>query len=475
MSNLQKAIPSHQEIKAELCRRSFYYFVQTFWSAVIPESPIWNWHMEYLCNELQIVAERVVRREAKLYDLVINVPPGTSKSTICTIMLPAWIWILDPTIKTMTASYSGGLSGDHSVKTRDIIKSSLFQLLFPHVQIRRDIDGKTHYQNTAGGERYATSVRGTATGKHAHLLIVDDPLDPRGADSDADRKTANDFMDKTLSTRKIDKSNTPTILVMQRLHRNDCTGNWLEKRTNIKHICLPAEISKNIQPPELVEYYVNGLLDNFRLNKEQLNDLKQSLGSYGYAGQMMQTPSPDDGGIWKKWLIAIEDEDLDRLKLEKLGTDWDLAYTKNERNSASAFITAGKHGSNMYITDAGFEWLEFPKLIEFMQSQVAPHYIEAKASGKSAKQTLNNNGVAASEVSVTGGDKIARAVMASPYAESGMVYCRRSLLDMIYNDVRQGILQFPNNDADDLQDALVQAINRLCSKKTNTIRGSYVS
>lgn len=460
-----KDLPQEILITGQICRLKFYEFLKIFWDVIIPDPFVDNWHIEYLCNELQIVGQRVINREHKLYDLIINVPSGTSKSTICTIMFPVWMWLNDPTIKTMAASYSAELSADHSVRSRDIVKSELFKQLFPEITIRKDIDGKTNFQNNFGGERYATSVGGTMTGKHAHLLIVDDPLNPRGAESEADRKNANDFMDKTLSTRKVNKAVTPTILIMQRLHRNDCTGNILENRTNIKHICLPAEVSKDINPPELIDMYEDGLLDPHRLNREVLEDLRQALGSYGYAGQMMQTPSPDDGGLWKKWFIPIEDQELEKLKLLHVGTDWDLAYTKDERNSASAFITAGMNGANMFITDLGFDYLEFPQMMNYIKGKRAPHYIEAKASGKSAKQVLTNSGIPAIEVKVTGGDKIARASFASPYAESGLIYVRRSLLDILYNDSKQGILLFPNNDSDDLQDALVQSINRLLAKK----------
>ena len=96
-----------------------------------------------------------------------------------------------------------------------------------------------------------------------------------------------------------------------------------------------------------------------------------------------------------------------------------------------------------------------------MKSKVFPHYIEGKASGKSAKQTLTNQGIPAIEVQVDGGDKVARATMATPYAESGMVYCAQSVIDKLYNDSKQGILAFPNGEHDDLQDALTQSINRL--------------
>jgi len=377
------------KVQAERCRRDFFYFVKTFWPVIIPEEPIYNWHIPYLCTELQVVVERVKNRQPKLYDLIINIPPGTSKSTIVTIMLPVWAWVIDATIRTITSSYSASLSTDHAIKSRDIVRSDKFKALFPEIQLKDDQDNKTHYKNTNGGERYSTSVTGTVTGMHAHLIISDDPLNPKGATSEAERKTANDFMDVTLSTRKIDKAVTPTILVMQRLHEQDPTGNWLEKKNKkIKHICLPGELSADVKPEYLKERYTDGVLDSVRLNKEILMELATNLGSYGYAGQIMQRPSPLGGGIWKQTIIPIEDRQFPE-HLEYLGTDWDLAYTKEEQNSASAFITAGMFENKMYIDDLGYEWLEFPKLINFMKTKIKPHYIEGKASGKSAKPGID--------------------------------------------------------------------------------------
>ncbi len=118
----------------------------------------------------------------------------------------------------------------------------------------------------------------------------------------------------------------------------------------------------------------------------------------------------------------------------------------------------------MYIDDLGFDWLEFPKLIAYMKTKKQPHYIEAKASGKSAKQTLTNQGIPAIEVKIDGGDKVARALLATPFAESGMIYIRESLINKLYHDDKQGILIFPNGDGDDLADALAQSINRLLNQ-----------
>lgn len=456
-------VVSDDVIDAELCKRSLFYFVQTFWDVIIPETPVWNWHIEYLCNEIQETILRVKDRQPKESDTIINIPPGTSKSTICTIMAPAWAWCIDPTLRILTVSYSASLSTDHSLKSRDIIRSDKYKRLFGEVAIKKDQDNKTHYKNIAGGERYATSVTGTITGFHAHVIIVDDPLNPKEAASEADRLTANSFMDVTLSTRKVNKSMTPTILVMQRLHQKDCTGNWLDKTGKIiKHICLPGEMSADVKPESLRDKYVNGLLDAERLNENDLQELKVNLGSYGYAGQIMQVPAPDGGGIWKKWLKVIPDNEFPlKDEMQNVGTDWDLAYTEKETNSASAYVTAGKIDKNMYIDDLDYAWKEFPDLITWMKTKTFPHYIEAKASGKSAKQTLVKKGIPAVEVNVKGGDKIGRANLATPFAEAGMVYIKESLVNKLYNDSKQGILLFPNNEGDDLQDALVQSINRL--------------
>lgn len=458
-------VPKLHELKAEKCRRSFFYFVQEFWEIIIPETPVYNWHIPYLCSELELVVDKVVKRESKDYDLIINIPPGTTKSTIVTVMLPVWSWVLDPSIRTLTASYSASLSTDHAIKSRDIVRSDKFKQYFPEIALKKDQDGKTHYKNDKGGERYATSVTGSITGFHAHLLIVDDPLNPREAASEVERNRANSFMDNTLSTRKVNKSVTPTILVMQRLHQDDCTGNWLGRDKKIKHICLPGEISKDVKPVELKEKYINGLLDAKRLTKQDLKELKVNLGSYGYAGQIMQTPSPIDGGIWQKWIQPIEDETLDAIlpNMKMRGSDWDLAYTEKQSNSASAYMDAGLYEGKMYINDFDFKWLEFPALMAWMKDVNAPHYIEAKASGKSAKQTLVNQGIPAIEVKVDGGDKIARTMLVTPFAEAGLVYCRKSILDRLYNDDKQGILLFPNT-GDDLADVLAQSIYRLLNQ-----------
>lgn len=455
------------KIESELCKRSFYYFFIHFWDVVESERLVDNWHIEYLCNELQNVAERVFDRENKKHDLIINIAPGESKSSIATVFFPVWCWINDPATRTISSSYSASLSIAHAVKSRDLILSDRFRQYYPHIELKRDQSGKSEYKNTSHGERIATSTGGTITGKHGHFIIIDDPLNPKEAASDVELKNANDYIDQTLNSRKVDKAVSVTILIMQRLHENDPTGHLLAKGKNVKHICLPGELSKNVYPTELKKNYKDGLLDPQRLSKAVLDELETDLGSYGYSGQIMQSPSPEGGGIWQKWFNPIPDKEFDELLKDAsgYGTDWDLAYTEKQSNSASAYGSSFKINQNIYIDKLGYAFKEFPELIQFMKELPAPHYIEGKASGKSAKQTLTKEGINAIEVDVTGGDKIARARMATPTAEAGRVYIRESLLDFLYFDSKQGLLKFPNASHDDVADVISQLIQRHSKSK----------
>lgn len=475
--------------KGEQCRRSLFKFVQEFWEEIIPEDPVWNWHIEYLCDEIQRDVLRVCKlpeqrvqgfvlpsklREPKLHDVLVNIPPGTTKSTIISVMLPAWVWTIDPTLRIGTASYSGDLSMQLAVKSRDVIQSDKYRKYFPTVKIREDSNNKGHYINTAGGERYATSTGGTIVGIHFHLIIIDDPVNTKEAASEVALEQACDFVNTTLSMRKVDKKITLTIMVMQRLHEKDPSGSWLSMEGNkIKHICLPAKLDEDgdVSPPELAERYVDGYLDPVRLDSSALAEALMKLGSYGYAGQMGQNPTPKGGGVWQQWFVPVPDKDMPLpAQMEGYGTDWDTAYTQKEVNASSAAVVSGRIGNIMYIDRVAWFNQEFPALINtIMQGFPFPHYVEAKASGKSVKQVLVNAGHPAEEVQVHG-DKMQRALTATPIAERKQIYVRASILDSIYNDKNQGILKFPKAPKQDLADTIAQAICRHLAKPARVVK-----
>ena len=345
------------DVTASVCRESFYEFVKEFWDIVVPEAPVWNWHIQYLCIELQKVAERVFQRLDKLYDVIINVSPGSTKSTIASVMFLPWIWSNMPSARLIGGSYAKDLSMDLSRKSRDIVKSDKYRRCFPNVVLRSDQDVKSYFANTDGGARMATSTGGAILGFHGHFIVVDDPLNPNEALSDVELENANDWMKNTLSQRKVDKNKTPTILIMQRLHQNDPSNHMIhtakeaqqiairsgvkDAPLKIRHICLPAEITENVKPRYLRKYYKDGLMDPIRLPWEVLNDNK-ALGTYIYSGQFLQHPVPLGGGMFKTDRLILELQAPPAREFTMIVRYWDKAGLQ-DAGAFTAGVKLGKH------------------------------------------------------------------------------------------------------------------------------------
>lgn len=296
----------------ELCNRSFFYFLTHFWPQVSNDDFHTNWHIELMCQELQTLAERVAEKLPAKYDLIINVPPGSTKTVTCSIMFPVWCWTRWHWMRFITVSYSAVLSLESAEYSRDLIRSKPFQTTYPDLAIKQDKDTKSNFRIVKtgptgavqlGGNRFSTSVGGTLTGFHGHVIIVDDPLNPQQALSETELKTCNTWMTQTLTTRKTDKAITPTVLIQQRLHQNDPTGHKLSTSSAIRHICLPGEITgkyrDEVQPPELLDKYDGDLLDPVRMPWPVLKKLEEDLGQYGYSGQVGQKPVPPGGGMFQ--------------------------------------------------------------------------------------------------------------------------------------------------------------------------------
>jgi predicted phage terminase large subunit-like protein len=221
---------------------------------------------------------------------------------------------------------------DLSRKCRDVIQSEDYQAIFEGTKLRDDQNTKGYYENERRGFRFSVGTGGAVTGMHGHIIIVDDPLNPLSAASDADLATANSWMTETLSTRKVDKDVTPTILIMQRLHQSDPTGAWLEKEgpsRRVRHICLPAEVDegnrRTVKPRKALLQYHDGLMDPVRLPRRVLREQKKTLGPYGYAGQFEQTPTPRGGGMFKRDALIVENPPT---KWKRKIRFWDKAGTR---------------------------------------------------------------------------------------------------------------------------------------------------
>jgi predicted phage terminase large subunit-like protein len=491
---MKQALYDPQQIIRELNNRSLYHFMQYFWDEVVnlPFKP--NWHIELMCKELEEIAYRVGNREKKVYDLLFNVPPGSTKTITISIMFPVWCWTKWFWMRFITASYSDTASLESAEYSRDLIRSQKFQQMYPELDIKQDKDSKGNFKVIKklfqspgcaprilnGGSRFSTSVGGTVTSFHGDINIWDDLINPKLAVSEAGIKTANDFLDQTLSTRKTDKEISTVIGVMQRLAQHDPTGHLLDKnKTNLRHICLPGEItnfSRCVKPAECIKYYKNDLLDPIRLSWDALKDLEADLGQYGYAGQVGQDPTPPGGGMFKvDHLITLLCSPAS-INFQETIRYWDKAGTAETGKKRGPCYTVGvkmaklSNGKYIVLDVKRGRWAseEREAIIREVAEADGPTvkiYIEQEpgSGGKeSAEATIRNLSGFSCIADLPTGDKVYRADPFSVQVNIGSVL----LLKADWNtEFIEELRFFPFSTYKDQVDAGSGAFNHLACKR----------
>lgn len=463
-----------KQLKREIFKKSFYQFFLWSFNILEPQTRLEDaFHIKYLCDEIQAEIERIIRREAKGKDIIINIPPRTSKSKIVSQSLLAWVWIKAPYLKMIAVSYDDKLSLANAQYSKDIIKSADYQELFGDIfQIRKDIDSKEQFANDKGGVRLSVTTGSNITGFGAEIIILDDPQNPKTAESEVERENTKKYYTDTLYNRLTPLNLGIRFIVQQRLHYDDLTGFLIdpkgEHKDDYKHICLPAEISKDVSPKELINFYKDGLLDPVRLSRIELAKLKRQ-GSRYFAGQYMQIPSPDAGGIIKKeWFDIVEPSSLSREWVnEPIHFFIDSAYTAKTENDPTAILACYIKENNIYIIDAKEVWLEFPDLIKFLGEytrsfQISDNskvFIESAASGLSISQQLRSTtNLNVIEIKKPKDDKVTRAHSVTAKLEGRRVKLVRGAY--IDNFLAQ-LAAFPNGKHDDMVDTLIHAITEL--------------
>ena len=92
------------QIYREYCDRSFYGFVKLLWDSVETNPYSDNWHIKLVCDELQ-ERYRIYNCEVRQnpvkegYDLLFNLPPGSTKSRLISVFYPAWVWMKRPSTR----------------------------------------------------------------------------------------------------------------------------------------------------------------------------------------------------------------------------------------------------------------------------------------------------------------------------------------------------------------------------------------
>lgn len=255
------------------CSKSHLFFTRYFFKQRDGSKFLINWHHEWIADEL----EKVYTGENE--NLVINVPPGSSKTEMTVVNFVSRGLAINPNSRFLHLAYSDDLALLNSSKARNIVTSDEYQALYP-LKLASDTKAKKRWNVTIDGKiaggLYATSLAGQVTGFRAgHMapgfqgaILLDDPLKPEDAYSKTKTNSANRKLLTTIKSRRA-KPKTPIILIMQRVGENDPTRFVIDGglQVKFKHIKIPAMLTDEYVKANIPEKYWDKIDSSVRDDK----------------------------------------------------------------------------------------------------------------------------------------------------------------------------------------------------------------
>lgn len=484
------------QIKEEIARReaqeyarSFRQFTEAAWPIIEPGTKFLpGYHIDAICDHLQACATRQIKR------LLITIAPRHSKSSLVSVLYPAWLWTFAPTERSLFASYALNLATRDSVRTRRVLDSDWYQARWPHVVLVEDQNLKASFENTLTGSRHSTAVGAATTGLGGSQLMVDDPISVQDAESATIRESTLNWFREAWSTRA-NTSDTCRVVVMQRVHQRDLVGYCLEEG-GWEHLNLPFEFEGDRRSTSIgwtdPRPKQGDVLWPARYNdRKEVEAMKRTMGPAGVAGQLQQRPVPRGGGIFKKdWLrfwypeegvvpdpviaqkpdgtyVECEQRALPALAIMSQLSSWDLAFKggpKNDYVVGQVWASALKSPSERFLLAQERGQWDFVQTLAAMKRLREKHptmttLVEDKANGSAVIASLKSEVSGLIAVNPEGG-KESRASAVAPLFEAGDVYLPHPSVFPWAQVLLDELLTFPKGQHDDQVDALTQALTR---------------
>lgn len=475
-------IPPLEAVQAELARRSLAHFTRQAWHVIEPGTPLkWDWPLDVICEHVQAVIEG----RLGFQNLIVNVPPGSMKSTIVSVCLPAWVWIQDPARKPglgpgwrgLFASGAENIALRDSMRCRDVIVSDWYQRSFrPAWTFAKDQNAKGFFKNTAQGWRKSLSAGARITGERGDAIIVDDPNDAQESFSKPAREKVMIWWDHAASNRLNDLTTGKRLLIQQRLHQEDLTGHILDLQADrwdhlvIRQEYEPPTPERPAKPTGLgwvdPRTTPGELFFPARFPREVVEEERVLKGSFGFAGQHQQRPVPAEGAIFRRGCVgAFHMEHAPKYR--RIIISLDTAFKEKEENDFSVATVWGEWDAGYDILDRWKERAGYPVLKAKVQTLAAAWrprgltalLVEDKASGQSLIQELKKDTSLPVVPIKVDTDKVSRAHAVVPLWEAGKV---RHPVDAEWvDDWLEQLYGFPKLAHDDDVDSTTQALNYL--------------
>jgi predicted phage terminase large subunit-like protein len=453
-------VTNNARILEALLRNEFGAFLHKVFATLSPgQDYVSTWHVKAIAWQLERVRRGEIRR------LIINMPPRSLKSIAASVAFPAYVLGRDPSRRLICVSYSGDLAKKHSNDFRAVLESAWYRTTFPQTRIGPYKNSETEIELTERGFRMATSVGGTLTGRGGDIIVIDDPLKPDDALSEAKRSAANQWFTNTLLSRLDDKRTGAIVIVMQRVHVDDLTGFLLGQSDEWEVLSLPAiaEVDETIRlsPDRSYDRRRGEALSSDREPLAVLEALKRQIGSDAFSAQYQQAPAPPGGAMVKRHWISRFAELPPASERWFILQSWDTASKGGPDNDWSVCTTWIVTSAQLWhLVDVWRQRVDYPALRAAVEAQARkwkPHrvLVEDAGAGTSLVQELRHSisGIIAVKPE---GDKASRMAVASAKFEAGQALLPHHASWL--PDLEAELFVFPGSRHDDQCDSISQAL-----------------
>lgn len=460
------------EMRGSMLRFTQFFFKHITGRDFVVSRPIGREaHQIIVCRELT----KLFRGEIPSQRELINIPPGSGKTTLLAFFI-AWSYTHYADCNFLYISYSHDLAAKVTFFIKTIMSCALYQHLFG-IKIKTDSRAKDNFMTTAGGCVAAFGSSGSITGRDAGLpnldrfsgaVVIDDPIKPDDANSDAIRGNVIRNYEETIRQR-VRGHNVPIIFIGQRLHEDDLAAFLLDDNDTRgwdSVIIQALDLAGNAMYPEMMP-------------AEELLML-QEKSPYVFASQYQQDPIPAGGALFKpEWFVELDDEP----DIQVTFITADTAETDKNYNDATVFSFWGIYEIETMGRKTGLlglHWIDclevrvepkdlqnefFDFWTECVRYPVVPHLaaIERKSTGVTLVNILQNEirGITIKNIerSAASKNKGQRYLTLQPYiAEKRISFSKHARhKDMCIEHMRKITINDTHRH-DDIADTMVDAV-----------------
>ena len=344
--------------ESRLLTLSFERFIAAAWSELEGTEFIHVPHVTIMARHLQAAAKGEISR------LLCNVPPECTKSSVFSIMFPAWVYTWKAEARFIFQSYNLDFTLRDAAITRRLLESNWYRSRWPHVVLEDDDNKKSFYKTTAGGYRLSTSRGSRATGEHPDFIIFEDPLSVDQASSKLELSAWRDWYAQTISSRGVSRGSVH-IISQQRLHPDDPSSIALDQNRQAElegdalpwhHIMLPMRFESDRAMRD------RGYGGDWRTREGELlfpqvftdakvKQTERGMGPRAARAQLQQDPQHSTGQMFAVDKLIDRSIPMDSVpKMQRVVRGVDRAGTKNG-GCYTASVLLGIKGEQVFILD----------------------------------------------------------------------------------------------------------------------------